>query len=353
MSKSIEIVSKGEIWDGLEVFHVKFRAMSGEPESKNIETRSAYGRGVFADLGKFEIRAYPFYDVINSSKSADVGVTHIGCCPESNINLGATVKDFVEGVRRESVPPKPDHPEGPHHRDMRRCVCASNALHTNFVRPNGFIIAEGKVIKKPEYALGLDCTGYRPLNCVHEAFVFGSDHIGIEDFGFCNGELKSRNGKPIEEDQAPVLAISGPALVRNCNNVSCKVKYRPRKCGPTKRNEVNYPPSTTMTSFSAIGVSKDGKVILISMFEGLRGMDRGVNLGVTIYDLAGILEKELDARDAILLGGGADTQQFVRGDFPQHMVAPVRARSPGQSDRPEVEGVRGLGAIIAVLAKGS
>ena len=72
---------------------------------------------------------------------------------------------------------------------------------------------------------------------------------------------------------------------------------------------------------------------------------------MTIYEMADLHLHHLHAQDAILGGGSADTQQFLRGDQPQYMVAPFRTRPFGQGGRAEVEGVRGLGAIMAVLAK--
>ena len=361
MFEPIRVDDRGEIWPGMWVKYISFRIVDANPVTKMLETRSAFGRAVVVDQQKCEIRVYPFYDLINSNKG---DIRGIGCCPEPNVNLGATVKDFMEGSRRESAPAAGLRPAGPYASDVKRCIYASNSLHTNFVRPNGFVVLDGNLICKLDYAPGLDCDEFMPLDGLYTALVLDTHNPRVATIEF-------KNGQPV--GQLPELAISGPTLVADGKDVSARVPFRPRPGskepygvskeyrntlrlppGPTKNDEVNYPPPTTMASFTAFGVSKDGHIILVSMFEELRGKGNGCNLGVTIYEMARLLTEKnlgLEAKEAILGGGGADTQQFLRGDRPQYMTAPVRARSPEQGERPEVEGARGLGAIIAVLAK--
>ncbi|MCI0515234.1 phosphodiester glycosidase family protein, partial [candidate division KSB1 bacterium] len=244
----------------------------------------------------------------------------------------------------------------------KRCIFAMNALHTNFVRPNGFIVQDHQVIIKPaKYdALGLDCNQFMSLDGPYTAFVMDRGILKVDTLTFRHGELPN----------PPKFAISGPALIKSGKNVSLEIPFRPTPrdsapygvagkppflklpAGPTRCDEVNYPPPTTMTSFSAIGIAANNQLILLSMFEELRGQGNGCGLGITVYEMADLLRHpELNAMDAILSGGGADTQQFLKGDRPQFLTAPVRSRAPQQASRPEVEGPRGLGAILGVLIR--
>ena len=342
-----------EIW-GLVVKRITFTAIAENPVTKVMEARSAFGRAVIVNPNEFDIQAFPFYDLINSSKGT---APTVGCCPEPNVNLGATVKDFVEGSRRESAK------GGIYEKDAKRCIFAMNPLHTNFVRPNGFIICQRKVISKPERydALGLDCDSFMPLHGPYTAFVIDGGTAKVDTLMFDRGQPPST---------LPEFAISGPALIKDGGDVSDNIPFRPTPRdkepygvigtpsflrlppGPTRGDEVNYPPPSTMTSFSAIGVRESGELIFVSMFEESRGHGNGCGHGITVYEMAELLmHRQLEAQYAIVSGGGADTQQFLRGDWPQFLTAPVRARAPHQAPRSEVEGPRGLGAILGILAR--
>jgi hypothetical protein len=355
-----QVDDRGQMWPGMEVKFINFRKVNTNSVTNLLEARNAFGRAVIVDQEQCDIQVYPFYDLINANFGNDIAK---GVSPHvSMANLGVSVQDFVEISRRESARNRF------YESDIKRCIYASNSLQTNFVLSHGFIIHDHKLICKPERydAMGLDCDRFTPLNGLYTALVLDAQNPRI-------AEIRFENGRASQMSDLPRLAVSGPVLVKNGENVSGKIPYRPmptsrepfgldlknpkhlrilrRPPGPTERGEVNYPPPTTMTSFTAFGVREDRRIILVSMFEELRGKGIGTNLGITICEMAELLVNNLEAKQAILGGGGADTQQFLKGDQLQYMIAPVRTRSPGQGSRYEVAGARGLGAIIAVLAK--
>jgi len=45
----------------------------------------------------------------------------------------------------------------------------------------------------------------------------------------------------------------------------------------------------------------------------------------------------------------SDTQQFIKYDLPKIMVGPKRKRKPEEGSQVQVEGMRGLGAILAAF----
>jgi hypothetical protein len=346
------IDNKGQLWPGMELKYIYFRKTDPNPLTGEIESRSAFGRSVVVDPDRCDIRLYPFYDLINSDTS---NIAKVGYPEEPPENFGATVKEFLEGSSDES------ETGGLYELDIKRCIYASNCLHTNYVRSNGFIIRDRQLISKPETlnARGLDSEEFQPLNGIYTILALNGENPGIT-------AVKINDGKPLQV--LPEMAISGPALIKEGRDVSREIAFRPRPGslepfgvgnlhpitlppGPTEGDEINFPPPTTMTSFTAIGVKEDQKIIFLSMFEGIRDQDRGCNLGITIYEMAELMKSELNTRDAILGGGGADTQQFIRGNYPQFIASPVRARSPQQDYRPDVKGIRGLGAIVGVLGK--
>ncbi|MBN2356420.1 phosphodiester glycosidase family protein, partial [candidate division KSB1 bacterium] len=351
---------KKQMWPGMEVKNIQFSTIAANPVTKIVEARSAFGRAVIVDQTQCEIQIYPFYELINANKGRNQSIG-IYSAPAGKINLGVSVQNFIEGACPESTK------GGIYEGDMKRMIYASNALQTNFVLPNGFIIRDHELICKPQIfnALGLDCDSFIPLNGLSKAFVFDAQHPHIMDIEF-------EDGRVIRPTSLPKLAMHGPVLVQNGEDVSKKVLYRPNPDseapysldpdnphhqsilrlpkGAVEGCEVNYPPPTTMTSFTAFGIHQDKRIIFVSMFEELRHQGKGTNSGITLFEMADLLLNHLDAQQAILGGGSADTQQFLRGDQPQFMVAPFRTRPFGQGGRAEVEGVRGLGAIIAVLA---
>lgn len=326
-------------WPGMEVRDVHFRTMDTVPGGEEvIQTRSAFGRAVFIDPSRYKLQLYPFFDLINANFGNDrvKGVFSVA----DNVNLGVSVQNFMESIS----PKSPYHTISESHDylgDIRKAIYASNTLQSNFVLSNGFLLQSRELICKPEkyQASGLDCDQFIPLKGKYSAFSFETGNSGIKD-------IEIWENRVVEPDRPPKRAISGPVLVRNGKNISEKIRY---KKIPTGSNHVNYPPDKTNTSFTAFGLTEDQWFIMLSMFEDLRGQGVGVNLGISIYEIAELMVKELGAKEAILGGGGADTQQFLRGDHPQYMTAPVRTRAASQGERSEVPEARGLGAIVAVI----
>jgi hypothetical protein len=326
------------------------------------------------NLIKNEFRVFPFYDLI--CKSLYPG---IGCFTEVSVNLGASVKDFILGRRHECVG-HPSYPswEPPYRNYYKQCIIASNTLQTNFIRSNGFVIVDGKVVAKPLYAPGRDDPDYVSLGIsgnYHCLLVTGTEakveFLRVEDPEGKNTELPSQS-----------YGIASPLIVRDGQPV------RLERCAPPFRDFegrlngdwVDWPPlpadvretdrGPTVTSFTAFGVDADGKLVMASIFEGEWGVHAPVGRGILASVMAELLcSEEYQVQHAILGGGAADTQQYVKGRKwptswtsleiriaeekgcqPEFRNAPVRPKPPVY-ERGEVEGVRGLGAIAGVLPR--
>ena len=134
-------------------------------------------------------------------------------------------------------------------------------------------------------------------------------------------------------------------------NVVHRIPVRERKQGQTLGNEINYDPYKDRTSFTAYGIEKEtGELIVVSMFAGEPGesdddtlfFEAAKGQGITLNEMARLMVV-LRASDAIVGGGAGDTQQYV------HNQGIWAGQPRHQPDRPQVEGLRGLGAIFALL----
>jgi len=95
-------------------------------------------------------------------------------------------------------------------------------------------------------------------------------------------------------------------------------------------------------------VVPDGEIVVASMFQS----EIGRNCGIHVKEMAYLLKERFGAQRAVIGGGSADTQQFLRGDFPDELLeVGARPKLATESAAPEVFGPRGLGAIFAVLVK--
>ena len=87
------------------------------------------------------------------------------------------------------------------------------------------------------------------------------------------------------------------------------------------------------------------------MFESIRSRGPARNRSITASEMGWLLAK-LGATEGIIGGGGADTQQFLdagSGDLPMVLEAAPRFKHPKEGGGAEVQGARGLGAILAAL----
>jgi hypothetical protein len=302
------------------------------------------------ELERHEFRLFLFRDLINGSFHPDYG-----CFTQTSVNLGASVRDFILGNRYECEGLQSYPAWRPPYLDVhRRCLVASNTLQTNFIRSNGFVIENGRVVAKPRYAPGRDDPGYVELGVAGEytcLLVSGLGanararviHVSVQDAG---GEVTD---PPLP---AGSRGIASPLLVREGRFVDLERHAAPFRdgSGRLRGDWIPWDPEETTTSFTAFGVDESGTVLLMaSVFEGEWGVDTAENKGIRAEVMAELLV-EHGAHDAILGGGGADTQQFVHGRHPRFRNGPVRAKSPSAS-RGEVEGIRGLGAIAGIVPR--
>jgi hypothetical protein len=224
------------------------------------------------------------------------------------------------------------------------------------VRGNGFVIIDNELICKPPGAAALDGDkyqplGYHPADNPNNAKYFPFEALVLAPHLKLQTIEVNKNTLHVQTDIQ--LAISGPVLVKSARNVVRHIPIRMKALGQTFGNEINYDPYSLKTSFTAFGIEKEtNKLIVVSMFAGRPGMheddiiffaaDR--NQGITLNEMAELMIN-LGASDAIAGGGAGDTQQYI---FKQGIWAGQPRHQP---DRPQVEGLRGLGAILALLKK--
>lgn len=82
-------------------------------------------------------------------------------------------------------------------------------------------------------------------------------------------------------------------------------------------DKVLWDPSTTVASFSAVGFRRDGRMICVAIKKEF-----------TISEFTQHMQDHLDVTDAVLCGGSADVQQWIRG------LRPVIAKSRKHSTNP-------------------
>jgi hypothetical protein len=296
------------------------------------------------NLEQNEFRVFPFFDLINKSL-----IPGHGCFTEISVNLGASVRDFVEGHRHEceGLPGCPDYIP-PYQDFYRKCVVACNALQTNFIRSNGFVVVNGKVIAKPPYAPGRDDPEYverGPAGDYTCLIVDGAEAQVITLH-------LNHSGMTIPNITPESYGIASPHLVSNGQFLGLTRQPPPFRMGQTRHlmgDWVDWDPDTTRTSFTAFGVDNAGRLLMASVFEGEWGVHTAINQGILAREMADLLCRN-GASEAILGGGGADTQQFIHGRYPRFRNGPVRSK-PLAALRGEVVGIRGLGAIAAILPR--
>ena len=134
---------------GVSLRHIEFKA------GKN---RQAKGRSLTINLAEVDTRIYVFDDLVNNNYYA-VGKSISPRLP----NYGISIPSLIERKKRIDL----NIPEY----ELNRCLFACNTIHTNFVRGNGFVITNSKLIHKPEGAIALDGKDYLPLDGSYNCLI--------------------------------------------------------------------------------------------------------------------------------------------------------------------------------------
>jgi len=290
----------------------------------------AKGRILTINLTEVATRIYVFENLVNNNFYA-IGKSSSPRLP----NYGVSIPDLIDPKKRNSLKIPDD--------ELSRCLFACNTIHTNFVRGNGFVIVDGKLVHKPVGAIALDGEQYLPLDGSYSCMILSPHPPGMKNLTIKNNILQQENNI--------ALAISGPQIVSNGQNVVDRIPVRTKEKGQTIGNEINYSPFDDRTSFTAFGITDEATLIAVSMFSG-DSLQKGdlftfkveKNKGITLNEMSNLLI-ELGARDGIAGGGSGDTQQYIK----EHGIWVSEPRF--QKKRGQVEGLRGLGAILCILRK--
>ncbi len=290
----------------------------------------AKGRSLSIDLAKVDTRIFVFENLVNNNFYA-IGKSSSPRLP----NYGVSIPNLIDRKKRNGLDISED--------ELNRCLFACNTIHTNFVRGNGFVIVDGKLIHKPVGAIALDGEQYVPLDGSYSCMILSSQPPAIENLIIKNNTLQGDNNIN--------LAISDPQIISKGKNIVDQIPVRTKEKGQTIGNEINYSPYDDRTSFTAFGITEDGWLIATSMFSGksFREDDSITfkalkNKGITLNEMANLLI-ELGAREGIAGGGSGDTQQYIKDSgvwVSMHRF---------QVKRGQVEGLRGLGAILCIFPK--
>jgi len=357
----------GSPCNGVTAYRVRFETtFIPDPEKAPARIRKAFGRAVVLDPADVELRIYLFYELIHRSwRPGTRNFVH----EHPTINLGTSVGQFIY---EDGGPELRDlwGKRGQRLRDeVFRCVFACNTLQTGFVRGNGFVIAPPhpgmdeppELICKPPEAPGRYDHTFIPLGPPPQS-VKDCDFDGHYDTIILAPHPKVTklpvDGTKWDGEPDTLLAFSSPIILMSDEFPDIPYHPNPKDANdPTSGrgtigNEVNWDPKTTCASFTAFGCTEDGLIVVVSMFEEVEPRLTGRNCGILAHEMALLLRDEFDAQCAVIAGGAADTQQFLRGDLPNELLeAGRRAKQATEHGAPEVIGPRGLGAIFAILQK--
>jgi hypothetical protein len=295
-------------------------------EFDNGKNGQAKGRSLYVDLAQVDAQIYIFKDLVNHNFYA-VGKSSSPRLP----NYGVSIPNLID-QKKQYISED----------ELKRCLFACNTIHTNFVRGNGFVIVDGKLIHKPEGAIALDGEQYLPLDGTYSCMIISPDPLAVKNLTINKNSIQGKNNIS--------LAISGPQIVSNGKNVVKRVPVRTKEHGQTVGNEINYSPFHDRTSFTAFGITDKGTLIVVSMFSG-NSVQKGdlvifkaaKNKGITVNEMANLLI-ELGAEEGIAGGGSGDTQQYIKDKGIWVSMPRFQAR------RGQVKGLRGLGAILCILS---
>jgi hypothetical protein len=293
----------------------------------SLPDRQTWGRGAEIDLAQAVVRLHYNDDLLRRSFHPG-GTNYL----PTEIKSGHSLPEWLENRATNQARP----------------VLACNALHTNFVRGNGFLILAGRLICKPHGTIPLD--GDRPLqlNGVYTCLWLAPGPLQVR-------RLALRQGALIDE-QGCKMALSGPQIVHLGQNIAAEIPVRLPAQGPTQCDEVNFlaDGEAWRTSWTAFGVTRTSRLLAVSVFAGSPRrtpgqlaqilFQPGPGDGLTLKEMADLMI-HLGAEEAILGGGSGDTQQIAGAG------AAWCALSRAQTDRVQVrDPLRGLGAILAIYS---
>lgn len=221
--------------------------------------------------------------------------------------------------------------------EKQRLITAGPAMQSTWT-PNGLAIAGGRLITRT--APGVNQTpeqfdrlkgigGAIKLNGLFNVFVINSK-TGRTGNRWINFE----EGVPKEDVSDILLAVSGPPMLVQGNDVSSRIKGHKGLC-PMSAFELNWDPAAIVTSFAGLGKDIDGNIIYAA-FVG----------DMLCSDLVG-LQPLFNLVDLMLGPGSIDINIYVRGEETNLLCKPSR-HSDTASEYPEG---RPLGAIFYVLEK--
>lgn len=292
-----------------------------------IPERCAWGRSAEIDLRQVQIRLHLDRDLIQRSFHPD--------------GAGYRSPEVISG---QSLPDWLETQAGGKARPLLAC----NALHTNFVRGNGFVVIDQELICKPPGTIPLDGETHQPLQGAYTALLLTPEGARLSKLMVHRGRVLNWAGCG--------LAISGPQIVRQGQNTASETPVRLPGQGQTLGDEINFPVDdpAARASFTVLGVNSAGRLLVVSVFAGqpsrvARQREQIVfrpaaGDGLTLREMADVMI-HLGAQEAILGGGSGDTQQAIRGQ-PTWCALPRP-----QAGRVQATGsLRGLGAILAIYS---
>jgi len=220
--------------------------------------------------------------------------------------------------------------------NARGYVLLCSSFNSNWTAPNQFLIIDGKLVRKPDGARGIFQPVYEPLNGYYTVFSLDQGrmlkvHIDNNNFDNPGGVQEAMSVIPILKDGQPV-------------------QVRPRSPGqPARADEwaifdAQKAVDEVAASFSLVGTrDEDGATVFLHMSGS-----------ITIEALRDVAISLLGLKDAGLLSGSADVQQYVRnpkGSLPSEYAKNVVGRSrprPWVDSHQEDNTRRNLGAAVRI-----
>jgi hypothetical protein len=191
------------------------------------------------------------------------------------------------------------------------------------------IILDGALITKPKPIKALSQKQWEPLNADYTFFMqYYTGEVRIQDLSIKDNQLIS----PLP---GGVCGFSAPYIVKDGKHIPLK---NPSPGFAPNSQEVLYPGEDTQAPICALGVTKDHKVVRISLIGDLDNPNL-VERQPTEYDLVHYLQ-EINVIDALYAGASADVQ-YYDSQTGTLGIGPERAKSvdakwvlkKGQSER--------------------